>query len=53
MPLPSPQKRERRQDFIKRCMADQVMQQEFPDTKQRYAVCLKQIVQRLKSPRRK
>jgi hypothetical protein len=39
MPLPKPKKDENREDFIERCMSDDNMKKEFPDTKQRYAVC--------------
>jgi len=42
MPLPHPRRNERREDFLDRCMADPVMRREFPDSKQRYAVCMRQ-----------
>jgi hypothetical protein len=40
MPLPKPRATEDKNTFISRCMADTVMNTEFPDNSQRYAVCL-------------
>jgi len=42
MPLPSKQDGEKRGDFIKRCMSDETTRKEFPDGKQRAAVCYSQ-----------
>src|SRR5690606_23543276 len=42
MPLPKPNDGEAKEEFIDRCMADETMQEEFPDESQRYAVCLAQ-----------
>ena len=42
MPLPTPNKDEEHDDFISRCMADATANEEFPDEKQRNAVCEKQ-----------
>jgi len=39
MPIPNNKKGEEKKDFLGRCMGDQVMAEEFPDSKQRYAVC--------------
>lgn len=39
MPLPSKQKDETPGEFIDRCMADPITNREYPNTKQRYAVC--------------
>jgi len=39
MPLPTPKRGEKRQDFIKRCMDNSVMKREFKDKDQRLAVC--------------
>lgn len=39
MPLPNKKDNEKQDDFIKRCMADDVMVGEFTDTNQRLAVC--------------
>ncbi len=39
MPLPKPSKQESRQDFIDRCMKDKVVQKEYPNQKQRLAIC--------------
>lgn len=40
MPMPSPKKDEKKEEFLDRCMGDEVMNDEYPDKKQRYAVCL-------------
>jgi len=40
MPIPSPTNKEKREAFLSRCMGDEVMNSEFPDRKQRFAVCL-------------
>ena len=42
MPIPKPSKGEKQEDFISRFMADEVMQKEFPDQKQRVAVAYKE-----------
>jgi hypothetical protein len=42
MPLPKPHKKEKQRDFIDRCMGDSVMNQDYPDNKQRAAVCYSQ-----------
>ena len=39
MPIPQPNKRENKQEFVIRCMGDDTMNKEFPDTDQRLAVC--------------
>tara|TARA_R100000742_G_C4255798_1_gene73719 strand:- start:544 stop:735 length:192 start_codon:yes stop_codon:yes gene_type:complete len=39
MPIPNPKGPEAKKSFISRCMGDDVMVEEFPDSKQRYAVC--------------
>lgn len=41
MPLPSPSGREKKSDFVGRCMSDPTMREEFPDRDQRLAVCSK------------
>ena len=38
MPIPSPEG-EPKKNFLSKCMGDSVMTKEFPDEKQRYAVC--------------
>lgn len=40
MPVPKRSKGERRKDFLQRCMGDKTMVAEFPDVRQRYAVCI-------------
>ena len=42
MPLPTKNQGEKRGDFIRRCMSDSVIKKEFPDGKQRAAVCYSQ-----------
>ena len=43
MPIPKPKDGETQDEFIQRCMADETMTSEFPDEKQRYAVCMTQF----------
>lgn len=42
MPLPKPNKGESEDDFMQRCMSNSTMEEEYPDEKQRYAVCKNQ-----------
>ena len=42
MPLPEPKTKESNADFLGRCMGDDVMVEEYPDQKQRAAVCRSQ-----------
>lgn len=42
MPLPKPRKNEAQNEFISRCMASDVIQNDFPNQKQRVAVCFSQ-----------
>ena len=42
MPIPRPRTDENKDDFMSRCMSDDNMQEEFPDDKQRVAVCYDQ-----------
>lgn len=41
--MPTPNKGEGSQDFISRCMASDEMQSEYPDQKQRAAVCYSKL----------
>jgi hypothetical protein len=41
MPIPKPKPKEKDKEFIKRCMS--TMTKEYPDEKQRYAICQAQI----------
>ncbi|WP_207644450.1 HK97 family phage prohead protease [Thermoclostridium stercorarium] len=43
MPIPKPKDGETQDEFMKRCMSDETMIGEFPDEKQRYAVCMTQF----------
>ena len=42
MPLPVPQDGEQQSEFIGRCMDSEIMRTDFPDNKQRVAVCYSQ-----------
>jgi hypothetical protein len=42
MPLPKPSKKETEQEFINRCVSDDIVKNEFKDQKQRLAVCYSQ-----------
>jgi len=42
MPIPKPQSDESNDDFIARCMADPVMNEDFPENGQRFAICQRQ-----------
>jgi hypothetical protein len=48
MPLPTRKSDESRQEFMSRCMGDDIMNSEFSDSKQRAAVCNSQFEQRKK-----
>jgi hypothetical protein len=39
MPLPKPTPKENKKEFVMRCMGDETMVKEFPETDQRLAVC--------------
>ena len=43
MPIPTPNKDEKKDVFIGRCMADDTILTEYPDAAQRYAVCQAQL----------
>jgi hypothetical protein len=43
MPLPSPKDKEKRSEFMNRCMLDLAGKDEFKDNKQRAAVCFLSI----------
>jgi hypothetical protein len=47
MPLPVPSPREEENEFIRRCMADPITGEEFPDASQRAAVCQSQWARQL------
>lgn len=49
MPLPKPNKNEKEKEFISRCMSSETMNKEFPDQKQRAAVCYSQYRKRKQS----
>jgi len=39
MPIPKREKQEKVKKFISRCMDDSVMKEEYPNIKQRFAIC--------------
>ena len=43
MPIPTPEKGEPSKVFIGRCVSSPAMQKEYPDQKQRLAVCYSQL----------
>lgn len=43
MPIPKPNPGEDRQAFIGRCMGNETMKKDYPDNKQRVAICLGQV----------
>lgn len=49
MPLPKPEKNQKRDDFVNKCMDDTTMLKEFPDDKQRAAVCYSQFDEKAKA----
>jgi len=42
-PIPTPRKDEEKKSFISRCMSNKTMKSEYPDQKQRAAVCYSQF----------
>jgi hypothetical protein len=42
MPIPQPSNNESKKDFISRCMRSSVMNKEYPEANQRYAICNQQ-----------
>ena len=49
MPLPKPEKNQKKDDFINKCMDNTAMLKEFPDNKQRAAVCYSQFDKKAKA----
>lgn len=43
MPLPTPDKNDTESTFLQKCMSDETMNKDFPDQKQRAAVCYSQF----------
>ncbi len=42
IPLPKPKPFEKQTEFISRCMGTDIMKKEYPDNKQRLAICYSQ-----------
>lgn len=49
MPMIKPSKKETEQEFVSRCMGDEMMNEDFKDQKQRAAVCYSQYKKRIKN----
>lgn len=49
MPIPNRTPEEEKSDFIARCMSDDIMMNEYPDVKQRLAICQIYSSQRMSS----
>ena len=49
MPLMKPKNSEKQKEFISRCAGDSTMLKEFPDQKQRVAVCYSQFKRKAKA----
>jgi phosphatidylethanolamine-binding protein (PEBP) family uncharacterized protein len=49
MPLPNAKPKEKQQEFMNRCMSDDIMNKDFKDQKQRAAVCYSQYRKRTKN----
>ena len=49
MPIPNKKPNEDSQKFVSRCMGNETMKKEYPDTKQRVAICLSQTRQKSKN----
>lgn len=53
MPLPKVRPNEKQKDFISRCAGDKLMNKEYPDAKQRVAICYEIYRRALKKKRAK
>jgi hypothetical protein len=49
MPIPSPESNEDKKKFVSRCMSNETMKKDYPDTSQRVAICLGQTRTKNKS----
>lgn len=49
MPIPKPNEKEDKQKFISRCMGNETMKKEYPDSKQRVAICISQTENKSKN----
>lgn len=49
MPIPKPNTNEDNQKFVARCMSNETMKKEYPDSKQRVAICIGQTKRQSKS----
>ena len=43
MPIPKKEEKETSNEFLKRCMDNEIMKTEYPDEEQRFAVCVNQV----------
>jgi len=53
VPIPRPKIKEKKDDFLKRCMSDKIMLKEYPKKDQRYAICNQRWNDKEKSERQK
>ena len=49
MPLLKPSEKEKEQEFVSRCVSDEMMMKDYKDQKQRLAVCYSQYSRRVKN----
>lgn len=49
MPIPKRKQNEDKQKYVSRCMGNETMKKDYPDTKQRVAICLGQTGEKTKS----
>lgn len=49
MPLPKPRKNEKQSEFVSKCIGDPTMNNDFPQQKQRAAVCYSQFKRKSKA----
>lgn len=45
--MPERHKGEKKKDYVQRCISDPQMKEEFPDVKQRVAVCISKAIEDL------
>jgi hypothetical protein len=48
MPIPTPKPDQEESDFIDQCMSSKSMNEEYPNQKQRYAICISQFSRKKK-----
>jgi len=43
MPIPKPNPKETKKEFVQRCMSDPIMKKEYIEQDQRYSICIAQF----------